>query len=174
MKYLITIFAFIVLTSCNNSDDKSVNSHAKNTHKKIPQINLEEKYSIDLTECITSNCMTASDWIKFGKVQSNVNLNAWFDVVKLSDDEGKQLFPLFNVFNNGNTVITADIGLKLHDQNGNVLIEAISENDFEPTKSHKPGYENYLSMGAFPISDKVIKNAKYVSIVFVPISKKDK
>jgi hypothetical protein len=120
---------------------------------------------IDLTSCIEKSCMSNDPILEFTP-ESNVKIQAGFNIVHWNDGGGTKFYPLFQLYNLTEKPFQIIIGMQLLDKNMSVLIEAKQVKLLNATKNTKPSYETGLSINAEPITKEIIRNTKYLRILY--------
>jgi len=120
---------------------------------------------IDLSEFLekdnTSNEVTI-DYMP----ESNVRVQAGYNVVHWEGERGTKFYPLFQIINQTGSDHKISIGMQLLDKNKKVLIKASHTKVFPPSKGSEPSYENSLSINAESITKEILEKTKYIKVLY--------
>ena len=119
---------------------------------------------IDISDCMVKNCMSQD--VHVSSPEENFRVQAWFDIVTFADKKVTYFYPLFNVFNYTQEPSQVVVGMQLLDQDKIVLLEAKGKSMFNPTRNTEGSYDTYFSVNAKPVTAEIVKNARYLRVVF--------
>ncbi len=119
----------------------------------------------DLSDCIEKNCMSNELPITINP-ETNVKIQAGFNVMHWSDGGGIKFYPLFQLYNLTGEPFQIVIGMQLLDNEKSILLEAKESKLMVTAKSEEPTYETGLSINAVPITNEIMQNTKFVRIIY--------
>ena len=129
-----------------------------------PVLSADLIYQIDITGCEEEPCY--SKWIQTLDVEKSVSVQAWFDIADPFKEGSKDIYPLFNVFNNTGTAIKVRLGMQLLDADKRIVVETSQEASFSPFNKKESAYKTYLSITPKKLTAEQIRRAKYVAVIY--------
>jgi hypothetical protein len=130
----------------------------------VPALSAELIYQIDIAGCEKEPCY--SKWIQTLDVEKNVSVQAWFDIVDPFKEGSKDIYPLFNVFNNTGAAIKVRLGMRLLDADRKLLVETSQETSFTPFSKEESAYKTYRSITPTKLTAEQIRRAKFVAVIY--------
>jgi hypothetical protein len=132
-----------------------------------PVLSADLIYPIDIAGCEKDSCY--SKWTQTIDVEKGVSVQAWFDIVDPFKEGSKDIYPLFNVFNNTGAAIRVRLGMQLLDADRKLLVETSQETSFTSFKKEESANKTYRSITPVKLTTDQIGKAKYVAVIYKKI-----
>ena len=119
---------------------------------------------IDISGCMPEDCYGRDSHVF--SPEENLEIQAWFDIVNMPNEEGAHFFPLFSVSNSTQKQIEGVIGMQLLDHDKEILLEAKLDSSFESIQSTEGPDAQFVSVPAEPVTLEIVKNTKFLRVIF--------